>query len=706
VSDKGGGGIEAAIVAAGVAGAFAFAIIFVGAMLVIPLSIAVLLFGTWWMYDRYQHSDAVLERKARERTHALYEEAKSRHKPLDKVEFGKGFARLLREDVPEPVLDAAIEAGLDMYDVEGWGADIAAPPPQANSMEGARYRDHVLKIASLSERDVSAIQRTIAESLNHALDRAPVPVEGEAWVTQPLHTFIPDVRTAVERTILPYYSDDVQRYFARLRTALDRNHQAQKSVLPSEYKGEDAVKDYLRGTPLMSVFNAPIPLAVPRHIRHEHTIITGGSGHGKTTLLENLILKDIKDKERPSIVVIDSQRALIGKLSKLAAVHERPLIIIDPKDAPALNPFAFNQKRYRAYDQEGKERVRNHTMELFGYLFDSLLGADLTTRQGAMFTYMIQVMLAMPEAMGRNATLEDVIRFTEAPEEYARAIDTLQPIAKTFFATDFLRPRYNETREQVRYRLHAILGNTTIARLFLARENKVDFFEELNQGAIILIDTDKGFLGAKNSGYLGRIAITLLLQAILERDASGKPEREVFMYVDEAAEYFDKSVESFLTEARKQRAGVTLAHQHFGQMTNELRASVATNTATKYAGGLSAQDARSAAQDMRTSPDFLMEVERLHFACHIRNITKTPAIVEAKIGVLEKEQQTVEADYQAFRQKNKERLASPPTPEAEEEEPKAAPEPEAAQPPRRSATTRKKPGERKAKLDSDSSEYS
>lgn len=685
MSEK-GGGLEGAIATVIIGGAIAGGIAIFSAFVAIPLFVVLLGYFAYRVYEHQQNRPEVLERKARERTHTLYLEAKNKTKPIDKIQFGKGFAALLRTEIPAPVLDAAIEAGLDMFDVEGWGAGIPEPPVVCNSIEGARYRDYIAKVSAISDRDIHIIQRTIADSMNVALGRAPKPSEGKAELTQPLSHFLPDLPSVVERMTLHYYDSAAAPHFRRLRERLDRNLEGQKGIMPTEYKGDDPVHDYLKDTPLYDVFVAPVPIAMPRSTRWEHTVITGGSGHGKTTLLENLLLKDIKDEAQPAIVVIDSQRALIGKLSKLAAVHQRPLIIIDPKDAPGLNPFAFNHARYSAYDQEGKERVRNHTMELFGYLFDSLLGAELRVRQGAMFNYMIQVMLAMPETMGRNATLEDLITFTEKPEDYARAIDALPNIAKTFFAGDFLRPRYNETKEQVRYRLHAILGNTSIARLFLAEENAVDFFDELNNGAIILIDTDKGFLGAKNSGYLGRIAITLLLQAILERDASGRPQREVFMYLDEAGEYFDGSIETFLTEARKQRAAITLAHQHFGQMTNELRASVATNTATKYAGGLSAQDARSAAQDMRTNPDFLMQVERLHFACHIRNVLKSPTIVEAHIGRLEKEPQVSDPDLQAFRQRNKERLAVPPKPKPEAEQPS------------------EKPRKKKRKLDTESEE--
>jgi len=664
-------------------------------VLAVPALIAFVAFVVWKVYDIRENGTAGLERKAKAHTQQLYEitkvkwiEAPSKH------DFGVGVGKLLRRDVPDVVFIDALDAVCTMYDVENWGLDLPTPPPVANSIEGARYRDNLSKLSAITPNDIANIQRTIATSLNVPLSFAPKPGDGDPFITQPLESFIGQALCeAVERVILPYYDSNVHHHFKLLRERLDRNLATQKSEMPTNYKGDDVVYDYLRDTPLYQVFRAPVPISLPRHVRWEHTVITGGSGHGKTTLLENLILRDLKDRAEPSIIVIDSQRALIGKLSKLAAVHKRPLIIVDPKDAPALNVFGFSTERFARYGEAERERVRNHTLEIFGYLFDSLLGADLTVRQSALFNYLIQVMLAMPMTMGRNATLADIITFTEKPEDYGPAMDGLDAMAKTFFATDFTRPRYNETKEQVRYRLHAILGNSTISRLFLAEKNNVDFFSELNKGAIILIDTDKGFLGAKNSAYLGRIATTLILQAILERDASGKPEREVFMYVDEAGEYFDRSIDKFLTEARKQRAGITLAHQFFGQMSQELRSSVAANTATKYAGGLSAADARTAAADMRTTPEFLLEQQRLTFACHVRNVTKSPTTVTAQIGLLEKEPQVSDVDYEAFRKRNADRLkakqpkAPPPKQEPQE------PEPEEAAP------------KKKSKLETDPNEY-
>jgi hypothetical protein len=76
-----------------------------------------------------------------------------------------------------------------------------------------------------------------------------------------------------------------------------------------------------------------------------------------------------------------------------------------------------------------------------------------------------------------------------------------------------------------------------------------------------------------------------------------------------------------LTEARKFKTGLVLAHQYGDQASASLRASLAANTNIKMASGLSASDARLMAPDMRTTPDFILSQPRLQFATHIRNVT-------------------------------------------------------------------------------------
>ena len=154
------------------------------------------------------------------------------------------------------------------------------------------------------------------------------------------------------------------------------------------------------------------------------------------------------------------------------------------------------------------------------------------------------------------------------------------------------------------------------------RRRRVDLFAALNSGSIVLVDTAKDFLKG-SSAHFGRIFISLVLQAVLERAAIPEHKRKpAFLIVDEAAAYFDSNMDDLLTEARKYKLGCVFAHQFLDQATSShLRSSLAANTSIKMASGVSTSDARALAPDLRTTPDFILSQPKLHFATHIRNVT-------------------------------------------------------------------------------------
>lgn len=430
----------------------------------------------------------------------------------------------------------------------------------------------------------------------------------------------------------------------------------------------DIVGAYLGGTPFFSFFNSPVPLKFTYEDRFSHMHVVGGSGAGKTQLLQNLILHDLQAEDPPALVIVDSQGDLIDKISHLAvfdgALRDR-LVLITPKDIdhfPALNIFDVNRSRLGTYDALTKEQITAGVIETFDYLFTGLLGADLTAKQGVFFRYVARLMLALPETMGRNATILDMIGLMDDPEAYRTAIDALPDIQRQFFLRDFAgkpgkKGAFDQTKEQIRYRLQAILENPTIARLFTSPETKIDLFGELNRGSIILVDTAKDFLKGSSS-HFGRIFISLVLQAVLERAVVPESERKpAFLIVDEAADYFDSNIDDLLTEARKYRLGCVFAHQYLDQCTSSLRASFAASTSIKMAGGVSAADARALAPDLRTTADFILGQPRLHFACHIRNVTAQAVSIPVEVGKLEAEPRLSDSAYTRLRQRNRERVS-------------------------------------------------
>ena len=332
--------------------------------------------------------------------------------------------------------------------------------------------------------------------------------------------------------------------------------------------------------------------------------------------------------------------------------------MIDPRDTEhpvALNPFAVNRERFAQYDDATKEQVTAGVIQTFGFLWSGLTNLTLTGKQEVFFRYVTRLMLTLPDVYGRNATILDMLQLMSDPAPYARAMEALPPIPREFFARDFMSKSFEGTKEQVRYRLQAIIESPTMARLFTAPETKIDLFTEMNRGAVILVDTAKDFL-KEGSAVFGKLMISLILQAVLERAAIPEDKRKAtFLIIDEAGSFFTSNIDDLLTEARKYRCGLLLAHQYLDQASSSLRASLAANTGIKFASGLSAQDATAMARDMRTTSDFILSQPKLQFAAHVRNVT-TAAVSVAVSPPVDPPELSPEA-YSNLIERNRERVS-------------------------------------------------
>lgn len=145
-------------------------------------------------------------------------------------------------------------------------------------------------------------------------------------------------------------------------------------------------------------------LYLPLSARFEHTHIAGGSGHGKTQLLQQLILFDLDRVKagEASLIVIDSQGDMLGHIRSLSTVGEMAdrLILIDPiidiRNPPALNLFDLGLERVERYTEVEREKLINGAIALYEYVFSALLGAELTNRQGVIFRYLARLMMTVP----------------------------------------------------------------------------------------------------------------------------------------------------------------------------------------------------------------------------------------------------------------------------------------------------------------------
>jgi hypothetical protein len=431
------------------------------------------------------------------------------------------------------------------------------------------------------------------------------------------------------------------------RTPEERQTETSKVKLPTEIDltGQELVTGYLKNTYLENIFTGTTEFSIPLSLRYEHCHIIAGTGHGKTQLIQKLVLDDI-DNNR-GFMVIDSQGDIIRKISMLKVFDPDTansladkFILIDPEDVEfpvALNMFSLGSN----IDNENlselhKQMLINSSIDLYEYLFGAIFGAELTSKQGTIFRYVAKLMAEIP-----NATIHTLRHLMEDGKKYQEYIDKLDGSAKDFFTTQFFSTSFAQTKKQILSRLWAVLSNQTLENLFSSKENKINIFEAINEGKIILVNTSKSLLQAEGSKILGRFFISMTAQAVIKRATIPENERNPFMlYIDEAQEYIDEKIEDMLNQARKYKVGFTLSHQNLNQL-GSLKHTVFSSTSIKLAGGISAKDSQDLALEMKTTKDNLLSVKKVdgkfaEFSCYLKNHFNHAIPLSFDFGLLEK----------------------------------------------------------------------
>jgi hypothetical protein len=220
--------------------------------------------------------------------------------------------------------------------------------------------------------------------------------------------------------------------------------------------------------------------------------------------------------------------------------------------------------------------------------------------------------------------------------------------------------------------------------MFGSTENRLDLFTLMQSGSVVLVNTSKTLLGDEGSAFFGRWIVSLLIRAAYERVAVQNPRRTILL-IDEASDYVDQTFEKILSKVRQFNVGCLMAFQNAKQI--PILEAVIANTAVKLAGGLSDRDARLMASDMRTTPEFLMDMKQTkrstQFATHVRGM---PSAVRIEIPYFQVENaaKMTDQEHAAILIRNRERFSARPQEPIEEpaaiEEP-APEEPDTSEPP-------------------------
>jgi hypothetical protein len=409
-------------------------------------------------------------------------------------------------------------------------------------------------------------------------------------------------------------------------------------------------------------FQIQLPFTLSERVRFRGHWIVAPPDKGKTNLLLNMIIEDMKSDA--SVIVMDSKGDLIDPLKR---IRDPRLIIIDPLDHPAINPLDTT-----------------NSVDLLEYIFSGLLESPLTPNQTALFRSVLGLLRLVP-----NATLRDFRNIlSDGWEPYEKYVDQLDEDDQTFFRKEFKSNVYKERRPEVLVRLRLLLSNPHFRAMFTAPKTKVHLGQLMNQGKLIIIDNSKAKLGDSGT-FFARLFVALILGEAERRSGTEKP---VYVYIDECQNVIrnDPKIATILDECRSKRIALVLSHQRVAQIEdNKNVLDALMNCGIRFAS--SNADAPALAPRFHAEPEFLQNLEQGTFAAYIDGTTKTPEHISCPLAQLPP--QMSESEYQSFKLTMRARFGighsppaapdfeAPPRDEAPPPQPppKAPPRPQAAE---------------------------
>ncbi len=335
-------------------------------------------------------------------------------------------------------------------------------------------------------------------------------------------------------------------------------------------------------------------------IKHEdrftHIYAIGRTGTGKSTLLETLALQDILGGH--GLAVIDPHGDLVERLVK--SIPEERL-----SDLVYLNPASGNHP-YR-YNPIRKVRADKIPLAVSGVLeaFRKIWGNSWGVRMEHIFRNALHALIEYGDA-----TLPDLLRLFVDKEFRSLVLKkvTNQQVRR-FWEDEFAKysPWYRqEAIGPIQNKVGAFLADRRLRDLFIGSKKELSVRRLMDERKILLLNLSKGELGEDSANLLGALLVsTISLAAFSRAELPEDKRRDFFVYLDEFQNFTTLTVANMVSELRKYRVGLVLAHQHLHQLEPDIRHAVLGNVGTLIAFRLGAEDAAMIAREL--APNFEAE---------------------------------------------------------------------------------------------------
>ncbi len=304
---------------------------------------------------------------------------------------------------------------------------------------------------------------------------------------------------------------------------------------------------------------------IKRNDRRQHVYVVGKTGTGKSALLNNMIVQDMANGE--GLAVVDPHGELVeGILEKVPKHRLDDVIYFNPADTEShigFNVLELPDPRY-------KHLVASGLMGIFTKIWANVWSARMEY-------IMNNAILALLDTPG--STLLGITRIL-VDKDYRQTIiaNIKDPVVKAFWVHEFEEWRdqfRNEAIAPIQNKVGQFLSTALVRNIVGQSRSTIDIFDLMNEGKIFLVNVSKGRIGEDNSALLGAMLITKMQLAAMERIRVPEEERvDFYLYVDEFQNFATDSFAGILSEARKYRLDLILAHQYIGQLVTDVSTKV------------------------------------------------------------------------------------------------------------------------------------
>jgi CxxC-x17-CxxC domain-containing protein len=330
--------------------------------------------------------------------------------------------------------------------------------------------------------------------------------------------------------------------------------------------------------------------------RRRHMYLIGKTGMGKSTLLENMVVEDIRAGR--GVVLVDPHGDLAEKIIEyIPSNRVNDVIYFNPADIEY--PIAFNVV----------EQVEPHLRHLVASGLIGVFQKLWADSWGPRLEYILRnTILAILDYPG--STLLAVTRMLSDKQFRKKVIEKIQdPVVKAFWVNEFAGYANNFASEAVspiQNKVGQFLSSSLIRNIVGQVKSSINLRDVMDQGKILILNLSKGRIGEDNSALLGAMVITKIQLAAMSRVNIREEERKDFyLYIDEFQNFTTDSFANILSEARKYRLNLIMAHQYIEQLGDMVKAAVFGNVGTLVVFRVGAIDAEELVKEF--TPTFIEE---------------------------------------------------------------------------------------------------